>query len=84
MADEFIDLDAQAREERGPTLCQKIGGWLPSASFTAYVVLSALAATVAVYHAFDTRQYLYDALVYLSTSKVNLTVSARPGAQRHV
>ncbi|KAA0152206.1 hypothetical protein FNF29_04072 [Cafeteria roenbergensis] len=76
MADEFIDLDAQAREERGPTLCQKIGGWLPSASFTAYVVLSALAATVAVYHAFDTRQYLYDALVYLSTSKVNLTIMA--------
>lgn len=84
MAEEFVDLDAQAREERGPTLCQKIGEWLPSASFTAYAILSVLAATVAIYHAFDTRQYTYEALVYLSTSKVNLTVSTRPGAPRHV
>lgn len=48
---------------------------LPSASWLGYCVVSSLAAILAIYYAFDSRDSMYSALVFLSTSKVSLTVS---------
>jgi hypothetical protein len=65
-----LDGDAMAQQaESGCCSC------LPSASWIGYCTLSALAAVLAVYHAFDSRDSMYSALVFLSTSKVSLTVS---------
>jgi len=48
-------------------------------SFTQYLALTAGATTLVVWHAFDTREQFYPAVVYLATSKVCVAVLANCG-----